>query len=222
MKRLLIVISISLSALGIPQQGHAQLIDAIQALATKVIVAIDLQVQRIQENTIELQEAQKQLENTLSQLKLKEIGDWVQKQKDLYDSYFKELQAVKTYIAEYHAVKELISEQAAIVSEYRQAMALFRQDNHFSATEIQHMEDVYQGILSKAGQMVDQVTTVLQALLTSMSDEQRLRQIDAAAAQTTRVHNDLQAFTRQNQILSLQRAQDQEDAEQIRRMYDLP
>ncbi|WP_431213792.1 conjugal transfer protein TraI [Puia sp. P3] len=222
MSRLRTALGFALVITCYPSSSHAQILEIIQAAVTKVIVAIDLKVQRLQENTIELQEAQKKIENTLSQLKLKEIGDWVQKQKDLYDSYFKELQQVKTFITEYHAVKDLISEESAIVREYQQAMSLFRQDNHFSSAEIQHMEAVYQGILSTAGQLVDQVTTVLQALVTSMTDEQRLRKIDAAAAQTTKAHNDLQAFTRQNQILSLQRAQDQEDADQIKRMYDLP
>jgi hypothetical protein len=50
----------------------------------KVIVAIDLKIQRLQTKTVWLQNAQKVVENTMSKLKLDEITDWVQKQKDLY------------------------------------------------------------------------------------------------------------------------------------------
>ena len=204
------------------QRSHAQVLEIIQEVVTKVIVAIDLQVQRLQNKTIVLQDAQKQLENTLSELKLKDIGDWCQKQKDLYANYFKELNEVKTYITEYHEVKELIAKQKAIVTDYQQAMALFRQDNHFSASEIQHMESVYQGMLSDAGQWVDMVNTVLQSLVTSMTDAQRLHQINTAAAKTTSTYDDLQAFTRQNQVLSLQRSKDEEEINQIKKLYALP
>ena len=46
-----------------------------------MIIAVDLQVQRIQNKTIWLQNAQKTLENEMSKLKLDEITDWVQKNK---------------------------------------------------------------------------------------------------------------------------------------------
>ena len=52
----------------------------------KVIVAVDLKIQRLQTKTIWLQNAQKVVENKMSKLKLKEISDWVQKQKDLYQN----------------------------------------------------------------------------------------------------------------------------------------
>ena len=50
----------------------------------KVIQAVDLKIQRLQNKTIWLQNAQKTLENTMSQLKLDEITDWVERQRTLY------------------------------------------------------------------------------------------------------------------------------------------
>src|SRR5882724_11632441 len=72
----------------------------------KVIRAFDLQIQRIQTQTIWLQEAQKSLENAMQKLHLDEITGWVQKQKYLYGEYFDELWKVKTFIAYYNRVKE--------------------------------------------------------------------------------------------------------------------
>ena len=54
----------------------------------KVIKAVDLMIQRLQNKTIWLQNAQKVIENQLSKLKLTEISDWVNKQKELYKDYF--------------------------------------------------------------------------------------------------------------------------------------
>jgi hypothetical protein len=201
--------------------AQAQVLEIIQAVTTKVIMAIDLGVQKLQNQTIWLQDAQKQLENTLSQLKLQEIGSWVQQEKDLYSEYYNELSQVKIYITEYDKVKTLISQQAAIVSSYNQAMAQFKQDPHFTAAELQHMETVYQGILSEAVQWLDQATLVLQALVTSMTDQQRLQKINEAASKTTVSYNAMQQFTTQNQILSLQRSKDQEEVNQVLKLYNL-
>jgi hypothetical protein len=201
--------------------AQAQVLEIIQAVTTKVIMAIDLGVQKLQNETIWLQDAQKQLENTLSQLKLQEIGSWVQQEKDLYSEYYNELSQVKRYITEYDKVKTLISQQAAIVSSYNQAMAQFKQDPHFTAAELQHMEGVYQGIMSEAVQWLDQATLVLQALLTSMTDQQRLQKINEAASKTTVSYNAMQQFTTQNQILSLQRSKDQEEVNQALKLYNL-
>ncbi len=50
----------------------------------KVIKAVDLKIQRLQNKTIWLQNAQKTLENSMSKLKLDEISGWVEKQRTLY------------------------------------------------------------------------------------------------------------------------------------------
>ena len=63
------------------QQSHAVVWVVVKAAVKKVIKAIDLQIQRLQNKTIWLQNAQKTLENTLSKLKLDEISDWTEKQK---------------------------------------------------------------------------------------------------------------------------------------------
>jgi len=198
------------------------IVEAVQFLATKVIKAVDLQVQRWQNQTIWLQEAQKTLENTLSELKLKEIAGWVQEQKDLYSHYFDELSHVKSILTGYHRVKELMTRQAAILTDYKRAMTLFRQDGHFTTDELQHMQAVYEGILAESLQYLDQVGTVLEALGTKMTDEQRLHIIQEAADQVDKHYNDLQAFTNQNRILSLQRSKDQDEINRVRKLYDLP
>src|SRR5947199_3331901 len=83
----------------------------IKEAITKVIKAADLQVQKIQTRTIWLQNAQKVLENTMSKLKLNEIQQWVQKQKDLYQQYFDELWKVKDVLSYYHKIKEFTDQK---------------------------------------------------------------------------------------------------------------
>src|SRR5579862_678983 len=82
----------------------AAIIAVIQEGITKVIKAVDLKIQRLQTQTIWLQNAQKEIENVMTKLKLDEISDWVQKQKDLYQEYYNELWQVKQVISDYDKI----------------------------------------------------------------------------------------------------------------------
>ena len=98
MKKILIIAGILLALSIVPaQQTNAQIpiLEIIKAGVTKVIKAVDLKIQRLQNKTIWLQNAQKTLENEVSKLKLTEISDWAKKQKELYAKYFDELWKVK-------------------------------------------------------------------------------------------------------------------------------
>src|SRR5215213_9644934 len=89
------------------------ILEIIKQAVIKVIKAVDLMIQRLQNKTIWLQNAQKVLENKLSQLKLKEISEWTKKQRKLYDQYYQELWKVKNTLVTFHKVKEIAQKQAA-------------------------------------------------------------------------------------------------------------
>jgi hypothetical protein len=111
-----IVIAVLLAVLSNRSSAQYQIITTV---VKKVIKAIDLKVQRMQNKTIWLQNAQKTLENELSKFRLNEISNWSEKQRSLYDEYYKELWQVKSTIAYYQRVKDLTLEQVAMISEYR-------------------------------------------------------------------------------------------------------
>jgi hypothetical protein len=190
-------------------------------LTTKVIKAIDLQIQRFQTQTIWLQEAQKEVENVMSELRLGEIKGWVQQFKDLYDQYFQELWRVKAVLADYDKVAAIIQRQKDILAGYQRGMALFGNDSHFSADEIAHMGNVYAGMVSESLKNLDQLTKVIESFLTQMTDQQRMAIIDEAAQHMDGNYRDMQEFTQQNQLLSLQRARDANDYETLKKLYGL-
>ena len=79
--------------------GNAQ-VPIVGTVISKVVKAIDLKVQELQNEVLLLQNAQKLVENKLHELKLAEIAGWTQKQKELYEQYFAELQEIKLAIKE--------------------------------------------------------------------------------------------------------------------------
>lgn len=218
MKKILLAVAIFLSIQSNAQFGIAGII---QAGIKKVIVAVDLRIQKFQNKIIWLQNAQKVIENKMSQLKLTEISDWVSKQKELYRSYFDELNKVKGILVYYHKVKELIADQAALVREYKDAWAVFRQDKNFTAAEIDFMAGVYDGILKESLAHLDQLLLVTHSFTTQMSDAKRLAIINTAAAKIEETFLDLKSFNSQNKAMSLQRSYERGEIEYSRKLYGL-
>lgn len=206
-----------------PQLAHAQIpiAEVIKQGTKKVIKAVDLKVQRLQNKTIWLQNTQKVIENSMSELHLGEITEWVQKQKDLYSEYYNSLFQVKSVIAYYHQIKDISTKQAQLIAEYKQAWANLQQDKHFSAAELRYMSQVYSGILEETVKNIDQLLMVVNSFVTQMSDAKRIEIINNVAEKVNKNYNDLHRFNNQNAILSLQRAKDLNDAAIVKWMYGL-
>lgn len=222
MKRLLAVVGLSMCCMFLPiQETKAQIpiVDIIKAAVKKVIKALDLQMQRLQNKTIWLQNAQKTLENKMSQLKLNEIKDWVEKQRKLYDDYFQELWKVKAALAYYKRVKDIIERQVQMVNEYKGAWAIFRQDKNFTPEELDYIYNIYSGMMDESLKSIDQLFMVVNAFTTQMSDAKRLEIINTVSDNLEQQYVDLKDFNNQNKMLSIQRASEQGEIEYVKRLY---
>lgn len=225
MKKYMVILPLSAVTVfvSLPKGADAQVIigQVLGETVGRVIRAIDLQVQRMQNKTIWLQNAQKALENQLSKLKLTEISDWSQKQKELYDGYYKELWQVKSIIAYYERIKDITTKQAALVSQYNKAWNLLKQDKHFNAEELTYMQSVYSGILQESVKNLDEILVVINSFKTQMSDAKRLELIDKAADRVDTNCSDLKQFNDQNYLLSIQRARDENEVSTLKRFYGI-
>lgn len=197
------------------------IIGLIKFAVKKVIKAIDLRIQRLQNKTIWLQNAQKKIENILSKLKLEEISNWTQKQRDLYRDYYEELMKVKSAISYYQLIKDVYQKQLRLVKEYEKAWGLFQNDTHFNASELDYMQKVYSGILDESVKNLDQVFLILDAFTTQMSDAKRLELITAAANQLDENYESLKLFNQQNVLLSLQRSKSKHEIDVIKELYSI-
>ncbi len=223
MKIMMVVLFCTLTVLPSRQANATPIaiLEIIKAAVKKVIKAVDLKIQRLQNKTIWLQNAQKTLENTMSKLKLDEISDWTEKQRTLYKDYYEELAKVKSIITYYQRIKDITKKQVRLVEEYQRAWNLFRQDKHFTENEINYMAKVYSGILDETTKNIDLIFLVISSFQTQMSDAKRIEIINRAADQVDENYEDLTRFNQQNVILSLQRAKSQNDVDVIKRLYGL-
>ena len=213
---------ISMPAMPAEKTAALPILEIVKAVTKKVIKAIDLRIQKLQNKTIWLQNAQKKIENVLSKLKLDEISDWTKKQKDLYKGYYEELAKVKSIITYYKRIKDITKKQTRLVQEYERVWNLLKQDTHFKDNEIQYMERVYSGILEESMKNIDQIFLILDSFTTQMSDLKRLEIINKAADQIDANYDDLILFNQQNVMLSLQRAKTEADVNQVKQFYGIP
>jgi hypothetical protein len=215
MKKLAILVLVLVST-----RTQAQ-IPIVGTVVKKVIKAIDLKIQRLQNETIWLQNAQKQIENQLSKIRLGQIAGWTSEQQNLYSGYYEELWQIKSYISGYQRIKNLAVKQAALVSQYQQAWTLFRGDKHFTTDELQHMQQVYSGILDASLKNLVEIMQVASAGRTQMNDAERLELINKAGDHLDENYTDLKQFNSQNQILSLRRASDLNELQTLKNYYGL-
>jgi hypothetical protein len=204
-----------------PVRAEAQ-IGIIGEVLKRVIMAIDLRVQRLQTQTIVLQEAQKQVENLMQATQLGAITDWVQRQKDLYEGYYRELWEVKNALLYYSKVKDMIERETQLVKKVQRVSAAARGDPHFSPAELDHIARVLDGTLQESIRDIGQLSVVIRGFVTQMDDGERLRIINELAARIDAKGQALEQFSQENILLSLQRAKDQGEMNMIRSLYGIP
>jgi Neuraminidase (sialidase) len=204
-----------------PRERAAAQAEIVEQIIADAIMAVDLGVQKVQTETIQLQEAEKLVENEMEQLDLDDITDWVQNEWDLFNGYYLELWQVKAALSTYVKVVAMIDRQAQLVRQEQAALAAVQQDKHFSAAELNYIAGVYAGILQQSAQNISKLYLVIESFVTQMSDGDRLALIDEAAAGIDQNANDLDVFTQQNALLSLERAQDEGEINQIKLLYGL-
>jgi hypothetical protein len=187
----------------------------------KVIRAIDLEVQKAQNQTIWLQNAQKVVETQLNQMKLSQIAGVGQQQTDLFTKYYNELYTVKEVITDYEQVRNITLEQEALVKEYQSAWSLTQQDKHFSVSELQYISTVYSGILKASINNLDQLMNMVNSFKTQMSDGKRMDLINKTSKNVDQNYNDLKQFNNENIMLSLQRASDENDIQATKNLYGI-
>lgn len=220
MKKYLLMLALMGSLTILPtMQSQAIAWVVVKAALIKVIKAIDLGIQRQQNKIIWLQNAQKALENTMSKLKLDQIGEWSEKQRDLYDKYFKELWKVKNAISAYREVKSIIQRQALLVREYENCWGLFQKDGHFTGQELAQMYRVYSGILEESLRNIEELILVTSSMSTQMSDGKRLELITTAGNNLEQNLVDLRNFNNQNIRISLSRARTSQELEMLKKVY---
>jgi uncharacterized protein YfbU (UPF0304 family) len=218
--RILMIAAITQIA-GARLEAQIPILDIINAAAKKVVVAIDLKVQELQTQTIQLQVAEKDLENSMEDSELGDITGWVKGEEQLYASYYRELWQVKAVISAYKRVTDMLDKEAQIVREYQQMTTALKADKHLTAGEVEAMGNSLSSIVSQSVNNLGQIKLVIQAFVTQMPDAGRLRIIDGAGSSVDKNYAAMEGLYQSGVLLSLNRARDENDVAAVRGLWGI-
>ncbi|MDF2191366.1 conjugal transfer protein TraI [Paraflavitalea sp. CAU 1676] len=206
-----------------PGRSEAQdpIVEAVKEASKKIIKAVDLQIQRIQNATLDLQNVQKEIENILSKLKLNEIADWTNRQKELYQQYFDELWRVKAAITYYRQFKSVVNKQKQLFEEYKRAYQIVGQDPNFSPDERNYMFGVYANILEESIGSIGGLVSIMKSFTIQMSDAGRLEAISKTNKEIDNHLTALRQFNQRNRSLSFQRARSVSEIQTLKSLYGI-
>ena len=108
-----------------------------------------------------------------------------------------------------------------LVNEYKAAWALFKQDKNFTVDELDYMQQVYNGMMDESIKNLDQLSLVINAFVTQMSDAKRMEIINEVDHNLDENLTDMREFNNQNKMMSLQRASEKGDIETVKKLYGL-
>ena len=216
-----VIVTLMLTAAPVREAKAIIIAEVLREGVTWVIKAVNLMVQRLQNETLWLQNAQKFIENKLHALKLDEIASWTEKNRALYQKYYDELWKIRSTLATYHRISIIVKRQQQIAQQYSFTWAMVSQDGNFTSSEINYMYSVYTGILRESVNNVEQVLLAINSYRMQMSDAKRLEIINKAAEGIEKNYTDLQQFNNQNIQLSINRAKDKNEVDAIKKLYGI-
>lgn len=218
MSRILVVLMIPMAA-STGVRAQIPILDIISFVAKKVVVAIDLKVQELQTQAIQLQAAEKELENEMEDSELGDIFGWVKGQEQLYAAYYQELWQVKAAISGYQRVSAMIDKEAQIVQQYQQMTAALKADRHLTEAEVSAMTASLSAIVKENVNNLSRLQLVIQAFVTQMPDAGRLELVDEAGTSIDKNYSAMEGLYQSGLLLSLNRARGQNDVNAVKGLW---
>ncbi|GMQ30649.1 conjugal transfer protein TraI [Algoriphagus confluentis] len=191
--------------LCVPTYAAIPVAEIIRQGVKKVIVAVDLKIQRLQNETIWLQQVQQKMENILSENQLAEIASWGQRQKELYGDYFEGLWKVKEAIAQVQRIKSIARTQSELLSAYQQSWQMLQADGRFTLAELELIHNRYGEILRSSASNLGELTALLKEFSFQVSDGERLERIHTLDQQMTKNFRNLVSLNLQLETINTQR-----------------
>ena len=139
----------------------------------------------------------------------------------LHEAFLDGLMVVSPTVRKYPRVADIINDQAELVSEYRSAYGSFKQDPHFNPDEISYMTDVYDHLVSSSLSNLNTLTTIMSDNKLRMTDNERLQAIDRVSAAGHDQLTFLRQFNTNTQTVAIQRAQQANDQQTLKKLYGI-
>jgi len=150
-----------------------------------------------------------------------EVKNVTQGNFSLHDAFINGLLLVNPNIKNYQRVADIIADEGRILSEYKSAFGNFKASGMFNTVEITYMGNVYSNLFNQTLENLDQLTLVLTENSLSMTDDDRLQNIDRIYADMEEKLAFLRTFNRKTNGVLVNRSDLQQTNKTIKGLYGL-
>jgi hypothetical protein len=151
----------------------------------------------------------------------KAVKDMTQGNFTLHKTFLDALLQVSPAVKKYKRVGDIINYQILMIKESKIAFKRFSNSKRFSQKEIDYFEKVYGNLVKESLRNLDELTIVITANKLRMSDDERLKAIDAIYLEMQDKLQFLRNFNASSNILALQRDKEHNDVNALRSIYEL-
>jgi hypothetical protein len=212
MKKIRILVAVCMVAFVWPYQSKAQTIaDDLQQLA--------LDVQKLSGLKSVLNQAYQGYE--IVSKGYDAVKNISQGNYSLHEAFLDGLMVVSPTVAKYPRVMDIINDQAELITEYKSAYNVFREDKQITPDEIGYMMDVYNNLVTQSLSNLSALSTIISSNKLRMSDDERLREVDRLYAAGHDELTFLRQFNDYSQSVALARAQQANDQQTIQKLYGI-
>lgn len=136
---------------------------------------------------------------------------------NLHKTFLDGLFEVNPAVKNYKRVADIVNYQLLLVKEYKAAYQNFKSSGMFNPDEIDYMGKVYSRLINASLKNLDDLLTIITASKLRMNDEERLSAIDKIFADMEDKLMFLRYFNNSTSVLSLQRAREQKEVDNVKR-----
>lgn len=136
----------------------------------------------------------------------------------LHKNFLDGLMSISPVVKKYRKVAEIINLQFLIVNEYKSAFKRFRIDRNFNLGELHYLESVYSNLINHSIKNLDALVTIVTANKLRMSDDERLKAIDAIFHDMQDKVFFLRDFNSNISLLAIQRAKEANDSKSLKNL----
>lgn len=195
--------------------------EIIKAAIKKVLRAMDLVFQRLQNVQLKVQTTLEQAKNVMSETKLGEVNNLVNEKRQIFDTYYQELWVIKNKMDQIKAIKQAIISQGQMIENFTVIYQKFSGDTYLNESELETIYDVYSGMMGKNVDGIEDLWVLIKDFSVKMQDGERLSLIKEKIDVIGGVTADFNGFTQDVIKLSLSRVKEAKELNEMKVYYGL-
>lgn len=140
---------------------------------------------------------------------------------NLHRDFFGSLKKVNPAISTSVKVADIIAFQVYIIRDMKRVYSFCQSSKHFTPEEIRYIAKVQTNMLFLCDANISELLTIINPDKTEMTDDERMMRIDKIYDDMLDKHAFVQSFGNDTQVLSLERAKEEQEIDLLRRNTDI-